>query len=164
MERYAIAQLNVARARAPFDDPVMSDFMAWLADVNALAERSPGFIWRLAGTSGNSTDLGIGDDPLVIINLTVWETIEDLHSFTYRSDHKAVFARRFEWFERWDGPSVVMWWQPAGQLPDVDDAFRRLRNLADCGPTYDGFTFKQRYDSPPEPSSGGDGNIGRSDR
>ena len=93
------AQLNVARARAAFDDAVMSEFMAWLADVNALAERSQGFVWRLAGASGNSTDLGIGDDPLVIVNLTVWDTIEDLYAFTYRSDHKDVFARRFEWFE-----------------------------------------------------------------
>lgn len=132
-DRYQVAQLNIARARAPWDDPVMADFMARLAEVNALAERSPGFVWRLKGDSGNSTDLCIGDDPRIIVNLTVWETIDDMFAYTYRSDHKTVFARRFDWFERWEGPSVVMWWQPAGTIPDVGDALRRLRLLGDRG-------------------------------
>jgi len=143
-----IAQLNVARAVAPLDDPRLADFMALLDEVNLLAESSPGFVWRLQGASGNATDVSAGDDPQVIVNLTVWESADDLFAFTYRSDHRAVFARRFEWFERWEGPSVVLWWQPAGKIPTIDDAFRRLRLLADQGPTPEAFTFKQRFAPP----------------
>lgn len=148
MNGHHIAQLNVARAVAPFDDPRMVDFVDLLDEVNRLAERSPGFVWRLQGPSGNSTDLNVGDDPLVIVNLTVWESAEDLLAYTYRSDHRLVFARRFEWFQRWGGPSVALWWQPAGRTPTVDDAFRRLRVLADHGPTPEAFTFKQRFSAP----------------
>jgi len=145
---FHVAQLNIARARAAWADPVMADFMARLEEVNALAERSPGFVWRLKGESGNSTDLGIGDDPRVIFNLTVWETVDDLFDYAYRSDHKSVFSRRSEWFERWDGPSVVLWWQRAGTIPTIGDALRRLRSLAEDGPTEAAFTFKHRFPAP----------------
>jgi hypothetical protein len=148
MADWQIAQLNVARAVAPFDDPRMAEFMGRLAEVNALAEASPGFVWRLQGASGNSTDLDATGDPLVIVNLTVWRTIDDLFDYTYRSDHKDVFRRRFDWFERWGGPSVCMWWQSAGTIPTVPDALERLAMLAERGPTPDAFTFKQRFDPP----------------
>ena len=94
MAGHEIAQLNVARALAPLDSPQLAPFMTRLAEINALAERSPGFRWRLQGESGDATELRVWDDPLVIVNLTVWATIDDLHAFTYRSDHKTVFARR----------------------------------------------------------------------
>jgi hypothetical protein len=145
---HQVAQLNVARAVAPFDDPRMADFMALLDEVNLLAERSPGFVWRLQGPSGNATDVRVGDDPLVIVNLTVWETADDLFAFTYRSDHRSVFARRFEWFERREGPSVALWWQPTGTIPTIDEALRRLQLLTDDGPTPEAFTFKQRFVAP----------------
>ena len=148
MNDHQLAQLNVARAVAPLDDPRLADFMALLDEVNLLAESSPGFVWRLQGASGNATDVSAGDDPQVIVNLTVWESADDLFAFTYRSDHRAVFARRFEWFERWEGPSVALWWQPAGTIPTIEDAFRRLRLLADHGPTPEAFTFKQRFAPP----------------
>ena len=145
---YQVAQLNVARAVAPLDDPRLADFMARLDEVNALAERSPGFVWRLKGASGNATDLEVVDDPRVIVNLTTWESIDDLFAFTFRTDHRTAFARRSDWFERWDGPSLVMWWQPAGTTPTIEDAFRRLRLLAEAAPTPDAFTFKHRFGPP----------------
>jgi Domain of unknown function (DUF3291). len=145
---YQVAQLNVARAVAPLQDAPMADFMARLDAVNALAERSPGFVWRLKGASGNATDLKVGDDALVIVNLTLWESPDDLFNFTYRSDHKTVFARRFEWFERSKGPNVVLWWQPTGTIPTIDDAMRRLSLLADTGPTPEAFTFKHLFPLP----------------
>jgi hypothetical protein len=111
---FDIAQLNVGRALAPLDDAVMADFMNWLDEINALAERSPGFVWRLQGDSGNNTDLKVSDDPLFIVNLSVWSSIGALYDFTYRSDHKSVFKRRHEWFERLGRPTTVLWWQPAG--------------------------------------------------
>ena len=123
---HQVAQLNVARAVGSIDDPRLADFMALLEEVNLLAEQSPGFVWRLQGASGNATDLRVEGDPRVIVNLTVWESVDDLFSFTYRSDHRSVFSRRFEWFERWEGPSVALWWQPVGTIPTIEDGFRRL--------------------------------------
>ncbi len=149
MPAYHLAQLNIGRSVAPMDDARMSGFAARLDEINALAERSPGYVWRLQGDNGNATELKYFDDPLVIINLTMWETVDDLHAFTYRSDHKGLFARRFEWFERWSGPSMVLWWQRAGTIPDAEEAFRRLRHLAEHGPTAEAFTFRQRY-APPD--------------
>lgn len=150
MTKYQVAQLNVGRAVEPMDDAPMADFMARLDEVNALAERSPGFVWRLQGENGNATDLKFDEDPLFIINLTVWQSLDDLYNFTYRSDHKTVFARRFEWFERPIGPNVVLWWQPAGTIPTPADALRRLKLLAVNGPTPEAFSFKQRFAPPNE--------------
>ena len=108
----------------------MAGFMARLDEINALADRSPGFVWRLQGDSGNNTDYKVdGGDPLFIVNLSVWASLEDLHAFTYRSDHRTVFARRYEWFERRDGPNTVIWWQPAGEIPGTVEALRRLHVL-----------------------------------
>ena len=145
---YRIAQLNIARAVAPLDDVRLAGFMTRLDEINALAERSPGFVWRLQGSGGNATDVRPGDDPLVIVNLTLWDSIDDLYAFTYRSPHKGVFAQRFEWFERWNGPNVVLWWQPVGMLPDLEEALKRLESLARHGPTAAAFTFKDRFAAP----------------
>jgi Domain of unknown function (DUF3291) len=145
---YEIAQFNIARALAPLDSPQLAWFMDRLDEINALAERSPGFRWRLQGDNGNATDLRVGDDPLVIVNLTVWESIDDLHAYAYRSDHKTVFARRFESFEHWEGPSMVLWWLRAGLTPTLDEALGRLELLAAQGPGPDAFTFKQRFPRP----------------
>jgi hypothetical protein len=126
----------------------MAEFMARLDEINALAEGSPGFVWRLQGASGNATELKFTDDPLFIVNLSVWRSLDDLWAFTYRSDHRTVFARRFEWFERRNGPNLVIWWQRAGQIPDVPEALRRLRMLEERGPTPEAFTFKRTFPAP----------------
>ena len=148
MSAWQIAQLNIGRAVAPLEDAAMSDFMTRLDEINALAEGSPGFVWRLQGAGGNATDLKVTDDPRFIINLSVWDTIDDLFAFTYRSEHKGLFARRFDWFERASGPSLVLWWQPTGTIPSIEEARQRLRLLADHGPTPEAFTFKQRFPAP----------------
>jgi hypothetical protein len=145
---HKIAQLNVARSVAPLDDPRMAGFVARLDEVNDLAERSRGFVWRLTGEGGNATDLKVADDPRLIVNLTMWDSPDDLFAFTYRTDHRTVFARRSDWFERSSGASLVLWWQPAGTTPTIDEALRRLRLLADHGPTPEAFTFKQRFPPP----------------
>jgi heme-degrading monooxygenase HmoA len=146
---WQIAQLNVGRAVSPLDEAPMAGFMARLDEINALADRSPGFVWRLQGDNGNNTSYKVdGGDPLFIVNLSVWASLEDLHAFTYRSDHRTVFARRFEWFERRDGPNVVIWWQPAGEIPGTVEALRRLHLLETKGPTPEAFTFKQAFPPP----------------
>ena len=148
MTRYSLAQLNVGQAVAPLEDVVMADFISWLDEINALAERSPGFLWRLQGASGNNTDLKVSDDPLFIVNLSVWSSIDALYDFTYRTDHKAVFKRRHEWFERLGRPTTVLWWQPAGTVPTAAEALERLDHLTSHGPTSKAFTFKEHYPPP----------------
>jgi hypothetical protein len=148
MARFEIAQLNVGRAMGPMDGPVMADFVARLDEINGLAEASPGFVWRLKGDNNNATELHYTDDPRFIVNLTVWRSIDELRAFTYASHHSELFKRRFEWFERSETPTMTMWWQPAGTIPDIHDALRRLRHLADHGPTPEAFTFKQRFPAP----------------
>ena len=148
MTAYHLAQLNVGRAMAPMDDPIMADFVAWLDQINRLGDGSPGFVWRLQGEGGTSSELRVSDDPRYIINLTVWESIDALYDFTYRSDHRAVFKRRSDWFEHFGRPSVCLWWQPAGTIPTVEEAERRLRHLDEHGPTAEAFTFKSRFPPP----------------
>ena len=145
MTGFHVAQLNVGRSVASLDDPIMAGFMDRLADINALGERSPGFVWRLQGETGNATTIHAYDDPRMIVNLTVWESIEDLYAFAYHSQHMEVFRRRREWFEQLDGPSLVLWWLPAGELPTVAEARSRLDLLAANGPTAEAFTFKTRF-------------------
>ena len=149
MSTYNLAQLNVGRAVAPMDHPQMAGFVGWLDEINSLAERSPGFVWRLKGDNGNNTDLKVTNDPQFIVNLSVWASIDALHAFTYGSEHKTVFARRYDWFERRQTPNTVLWWQPAGTIPDIHEALGRLRRLSDLGPTAEAFTFKQRF-APPD--------------
>ena len=134
MGDWEIAQLNIGRTVAPVDDARLADFMNQLDAINALAEASPGFVWRLQTDSGNATEIKVDDDPLVIINFTVWRSVDELFDFACLPTHNTVFKRRYEWFERWPGPNTVLWWQPAGAIPDTTDALRRLRLLSDEGP------------------------------
>ena len=143
-----IAQLNIARAKAPLDQPLLADFVAQLDAVNALAEASPGFVWRLKSDNGNATDIRAYDDPLMIVNLTVWGSIDALFDFTYRSGHARIMARRRDWFEKLSQPHMVLWWIPAGTVPTVEEARRRHDHLAAHGPTATAFTFKARFAAP----------------
>ena len=147
-----IAQINVASALYPLDDPRMDEFTARLDDVNALADRSPGFVWRLQTDSGNSTDVQVSDDPRLLVNMSVWEDIESLFEFAYRSAHTSVMARRKEWFEMPSGAYQALWWIEAGSIPTVEEGMERLRRLAEVGPTAEAFTFKKRF--PPPDGSG----------
>ena len=148
MQDWHLAQANIARAVAPMDDPAMADFMAQLDAINALADRSPGFVWRLQSGSGNATDIAVTDDPLVILNMSVWESVDALFDYVYRTAHTPVMARRREWFEKPSKPHLVLWWVEAGHRPSVEEALTRLEMLAERGPTPDAFTFKQRFPAP----------------
>src|ERR1700759_1217083 len=95
-----LAQINIARLLAPIDDPKIADFVAQLDEINALADKSPGFVWRLKSDSGNRTEAPYNDDPFVIVNMSVWESIEALRDYAYTSNHVDVLRRRAEWFEK----------------------------------------------------------------
>jgi hypothetical protein len=145
-----IAQLNVGRIIAPTDSPELAEFMAALDAINARAEATPGFVWRLQSDSGNATDIRVSEDPSFLVNMSVWATIESLFEFVYRSAHTAVMARRRQWFEKPTQAYQVLWWVPAGQVPGVREALERLDHLRRHGPTPQAFTFNRRYPPPGE--------------
>ena len=154
--KWHIAQLNIARAVAPLDSPALADFVAALDAVNALGEASPGFVWRLQGDVGNATDVKVSDDPNVIVNMTVWESVEALFQFVYRSGHTAFMVRRREWFEKPAEAYQVLWWIQAGTLPTIEDGMERLQHLRDKGSTPHAFTFKNRFPPPDQPGEATD--------
>jgi hypothetical protein len=144
-KRVHLAQVNIARMKAPLEDPLMSGFVARLDDINALADSSPGFVWRLQTDEGNATYLRPYDDERILFNLSVWESIEDLEAYVFRSAHVGVMRNRNAWFEKFDRPYVALWWVPAGHLPSVDEAKKRLAHLEANGPNPYAFTFQVRF-------------------
>jgi hypothetical protein len=140
-----LAQINIARMKAPLDDPRMAGFVARLDDVNALADRSPGFVWRLQTPAGNATDLRPFPDARLIVNMSVWESLEHLRQYVYRTGHADVLRQRQAWFEKLATPTTALWWVPAGQRPSVDEGQRRLAHLEAEGPTPFAFTFGHSF-------------------
>jgi hypothetical protein len=128
------------------DDPIVDDFRTNLDAVNALAEVSPGYVWRLQDDTGNATSIKPFEDELEIINLTVWESIDALADFTYRSGHVDFLRRRREFFEAPAQPILCLWWIPEGSIPTIDDAIARLEHLRTNGPSPTAFTFRHRFE------------------
>lgn len=143
-----LAQYNFATLLKPLEDPSIAEFVDNLEPINQLAEASPGFVWRHQTEDGDSTAVRPYDNPDIIINFSVWEDVESLHNYTYRSDHVKVFRKRREWFRTHLDAHLVMWWVPAGHIPTVAEADERLEQLRRNGPTPQAFTFRDRYDRP----------------
>jgi ketosteroid isomerase-like protein len=146
--RYELAQLNIARLLAPLDSPQLSGFVSRLAEINALADAAPGFVWRFQTEEGDATSLRAFEDDWVLVNFSVWTSPEALHAFVYRTRHAEVMRHRREWFEHSDQPFVVLWWVPAGHRPTVGEAVARLEQLRREGPTPAAFTFQDRFPAP----------------
>lgn len=142
-----LAQLNIARLKAPLDSPELSEFVASLDRINALAEASPGFVWRLKDESGNATAIPTPFGADMVVNLSVWRDAESLHEFAFRSAHVEVMRRRREWFQKMAEAYLVLWWVPAGHRPDAAEAARRLEHLRRNGPTPEAFTFREALDA-----------------
>jgi heme-degrading monooxygenase HmoA len=140
-----LAQINIGRMNAPLDDPAMAGFMSRLDDLNALADRSDGFVWRLQGGEGNNTYLRPYEDERIIVNMSVWHTAEHLRAYVYSSAHADILKQRREWFEKFDGVMLALWWIPAGHIPSVDEAKQRLASIENHGPSAFAFTFKKIF-------------------
>jgi hypothetical protein len=139
-----IAQLNIATLVAPLDSPELKGFVDLLVEINDLADNAAGFVWRLQDDNGDATSFRpFGPD--VIVNLTVWESVEALYAYTYRTDHLGVLRRRREWFRRSTRPPLVLWWVGEGERPTTAEAARRLALLEENGPTPDAFTFRNPF-------------------
>ena len=150
MTEFHIAQINIARMLAPIDDPIMADFVAQLPPINALADRSRGFVWRLQSESGDATSIKVYDDDMIIVNLTVWENLDALRDYVYKSAHHGVLRDRRQWFATFEGPYYALWWVPAGHLPDPEEGKARLDHLRQHGESAYAFSFKHVYPAPAE--------------
>ncbi|THD65911.1 DUF3291 domain-containing protein [Phenylobacterium sp.] len=148
MSGFHLAQFNIARLIAPIEAPESAEFREALDRINALAEASPGFIWRATGTGFDSEIPADDIDPMILANLSVWESAEALAAFAYRSAHGAFVKRGSAWFGSSGLPQVVMWWIPAATLPTRDEAFARLERLRSDGPGVHAFDFKSRFSAP----------------
>jgi len=148
MSDFHLAQINTARLRAPLEDPSMADFVEGLTLMNALADRSPGFVWRLAGENGDGT-IAAPTDPSRIYTLSVWESPEHLRAYAYQSQHLEYLRRRRDWFHpHGSQAALVLWWIPAGQIPTLRQGISRLGRLRAAGPTTEGFTFREMFPAP----------------
>ena len=145
---YQLAQVNIGRALAAPDDPLMQGFMSRLEEINQLAEATPGFVWRLQTDAGDATALRPYEDERILINMSVWESPDHLAAFAYRNmDHRGVMRRRREWFEEMK-VYMALWWIPAGHTPTIAEAMEKLALLEKLGPTPDAFTFKKPFPPP----------------
>ena len=149
MPKYQLAQVNMGRIKAPLDSEVMRGFMSRLNEINALADCSPGFVWRLQTTEGNATYFRpYPEDDRILLNMSVWESLETLKHYVYRTVHAELLRHRHEWFERFAGSYLALWWVPAGHIPSIDEAKKRVAHLDVHGPTQFAFTFKTVF--PPD--------------
>jgi hypothetical protein len=144
-----LAQVNIGRMKAPLESAQMAGFVTRLDEINALADRSAGFVWRLQGSAGNNTYLRpYPEDERLILNMSVWESLEALTAYVYKTAHVELIQQRHQWFEKFDGAFLALWWVPAGHRPSVDEAKKRLARLEQVGPSPFAFTFRQPF--PPD--------------
>jgi hypothetical protein len=148
VSRYHLAQLNVGIIKAPLESPVMADFVNNLDRINALAEASLGFVWRLQTEEGNATALRPTEDENFLVNMSVWEDADSLSQFVFKSAHVEIMRRRREWFERMIEAYLVLWWVPKGHVPTVDEALAKLARLREHGPSPEAFTFRTAFPPP----------------
>jgi hypothetical protein len=147
---FHLAQCNIVKLKAPLDSPVVAEFVAALDPINALADAAPGFVWRLKTDDGDATSIRVFDDDQILLNMSVWESIEALTEYVYRSGHKDVLRQRRQWAERFDGVQTAMWWIRAGTIPEPSEAVTRLDHLGLAGPSEFAFTFHHRFPAPDE--------------
>ncbi|EKE77819.1 DUF3291 domain-containing protein [Gallaecimonas xiamenensis] len=140
-----LAQLNIAKARYSLDAPEIADFVDNLAPINALAEASDGFIWRLKDDSGDATAIEVMGDPDILVNMSVWDSVDALKNFMFRTHHRDFLRRKSEWFHPSAQDTYVLWWVPVGHIPTVEEAMARLEHLRDKGDTAYAFTFKSNF-------------------
>jgi heme-degrading monooxygenase HmoA len=150
MARFHLAQINIAKAVAGLDSPVMAGFLSRLNEINALADRAKGFVWRLQTESGDAMSIHVFDDPNTYINLSVWETPEDLKNFVYRSAHVELIRDREVWFSRLSEQHQAAWWVPAGHRPSPEEGRDRLLKLRAQGPSAEAFTLARPFPQPGE--------------
>ena len=152
-DHWHLAQINIGKLVAPQGDPRVQPFFDALDWINALADASPGFVWRLKDESGNAMGISYSPDPLLAVNMSVWRDADARFDFGYRSAHTPVMARRRDYFQRFDGVYQALWWIEAGTVPTVSEGLSRLWLLGRFGPCPQAFTFKAQFPAPDQMGS-----------
>lgn len=152
MSAFELAQLNIGIIRAPMDSPVMADFANNLDRINALAEATPGFVWRLQTEEGDATAIRPFENENMLVNMSVWRDVESLNKYVYKSAHVELMRRRREWFEPMKEAFLVLWWVPKGHRPTVSEAIAKLELLRSRGPSAEAFSFRNAF-PPPDAST-----------
>ena len=145
---YHLAQLNLARLKAPKGDPLTEEFFTAIPAINVLAEAQPGFVWRLVGEVKEHTDIPFFLDPHLVVNISLWKDLESFRHFVYKSGHVQYIKRKKEWFLPFDGPFAVLWWLRAGEVPTLAQAKERLDLLKEHGPTEQAFDLHNLFQPP----------------
>lgn len=148
MSSYHLVQSNVARMLGLIEDPVMAGFVERLEPLNALADASPGFVWRYQTDEGDATEVRVFNDELILFNMSVWESVEALENFVYRSNHVEALQKKAEWFERASRATLALWWIEIEHVPSVEEAKDRFDVLWRDGPSAEAFTFRDRFPAP----------------
>ncbi len=148
MHNYHLAQINIAQARDSMESETMRGFVERLDEINALADRSPGFVWRLQAEEGDATSIRVFDDPMLIVNMSVWEDIESLKNYVYKSNHVELIRDRDAWFNKITRAHQALWWIPAGHIPSVQEGKEKLDLIHEHGPTENAFTFAKPFPHP----------------
>ena len=142
---FHLAQINIARMNAPLDDPIMRRFVEWLDPINALADRSPGFVWRLQTAEGDATSIRVFDDEMLIVNMSVWESVESLKDYVYYTAHVELLKERRDWFEKMEKMHYALWWIPVGYVPTPEEGRERVEYLQVHGESAHAFTFSKTF-------------------
>lgn len=145
---YHLAQLNLARLKAPKGDPLTEEFFNAIPAINTLAEAQPGFVWRLVGEVKDHTDVPFFLDPHLVVNISLWKDLESFRHFVYKSGHVQYIKRKKEWFQPFDGPFAVLWWVEAGEIPTLAQAKEKLELLKQDGPTQQAFDLHNLFQAP----------------
>jgi hypothetical protein len=142
-----LAQINIAKLKYSIDAPEVAEFVDNLDKINALAEASEGFIWRLKDESGNATAFNVFGDERIIVNISVWSGIESLHTYVYRSSHSEFLGKRNQWFKLPKTAHLALWWIDDNDYPSAEDGRERIYHLREHGPTAYAFTLKKRFEA-----------------
>ncbi len=154
---YHIAQVNIAVARYQYDDAEFADFVDNLDRINGMAEASPGFVWRYVSDDDDAEARRIFNEPTLLFNMSLWESVDALRRFVYESDHLGILRRRAEWFVPQSRPVMALWWQPVGRIPTITESKHRLECLGQLGPSPEAFTFRSTFDPPDTLAAAGEG-------
>ena len=146
MRKYHLAQINIANSRAARDNEIMKGFVDRLDEINAIADSSPGFVWRLQTEEGDATAIQAFDDPLLLVNVSVWEDIDSLKNYVYKSVHVELIQDRDAWFKKTQEAHQALWWIPKGHIPSVEEAKEKLEYLQAHGPSEVAFTFAKSFE------------------
>jgi hypothetical protein len=145
MKKFHLAQVNVAQAKAEMDTDTMVGFVSRLEEINALADTAQGFVWRLQSDEGDSTSIRVFEEPLLLVNMSVWSTMEDLKTFVYKSFHVELIRDREAWFDKMRAAHQALWWVPVGHIPTTQEAQEKLEYIREHGPSQEAFTFGKYF-------------------